>query len=455
MANITVRGDQNWNNNHKTFATVRWYHEDELSGDDFHNTFTGAYQHRMTRGSGIDHVWTISPTTVLDLHDEPDPLRRAEQRQRRRLRYRARSASPPTSPRQLSFRRLPRITGLFGDIGIGQAGSVTDTGYYTWAAILTQVKGNMTLKYGAEYWVLQQANKDIGNARPCSISTTQLDPPAGARWRRHGRRLHARVVPPRTSATAALLPAECGCSSGRSTITAFYMQNDWRVTPRLTINLGLRWDFETPVTERLQPHDHGLRSHRREPDERRRAGGLCEDPDRSRQCQQRRHPDPASSSAGQLVQGDGRAALHRRERRAARHLRTPTSDEIQPRVGFAYKLGPNTVIRGGFGRFAQASFNTRRTERLQPHHHPEHDQPTTTSRRTTRSTTLTADGILAPTGAVARAADQSRTGRHLEQSRIRAASTPGSTACTCSTSSRAGCSRSATRTTRPTTSRRA
>jgi hypothetical protein len=31
--------------------------------------------------------------------------------------------------------------------------------------------------------------------------------------------------------------------------------------------------------------------------------------------------------------------------------------EWQPRVGFAYRVGQNTVIRGGFGRFTQATFN--------------------------------------------------------------------------------------------------
>lgn len=30
-------------------------------------------------------------------------------------------------------------------------------------------------------------------------------------------------------------------------------------------------------------------------------------------------------------------------------------NEWQPRVGFAYRLRPNTVIRGGFGRFTQSS----------------------------------------------------------------------------------------------------
>src|SRR5205823_12752011 len=33
-------------------------------------------------------------------------------------------------------------------------------------------------------------------------------------------------------------------------------------------------------------------------------------------------------------------------------------NQWQPRVGVAYKLGANTVIRGGFGRFTQASFIT-------------------------------------------------------------------------------------------------
>jgi hypothetical protein len=41
--------------------------------------------------------------------------------------------------------------------------------------------------------------------------------------------------------------------------------------------------------------------------------------------------------------------------------RTPVNGDYkqwQPRIGFAYRLTPNTVLRGGFGRFSQASYIT-------------------------------------------------------------------------------------------------
>ena len=221
MADITVRGDQTWNNSNKSFATVRWDHEDELRGDDFHNAFTGAYQHRMTRGSGIDHVWTISPNKILDL--QLNLTRYEEPNNDHGVGFDPTTLGFPTSfTSQLFVPAVPRITGIFGDFGTNQAGSVTDTSYYTWAADLTHVKGNMTLKYGAEFWVLQQANKSIGNQGRFDFGS-ELDPPAGRCRRRHRRRLHLR---------------RRSCSASRTTATAASrstpMDSGRSITPRST-----------------------------------------------------------------------------------------------------------------------------------------------------------------------------------------------------------------------------
>src|SRR5262249_46347244 len=36
----------------------------------------------------------------------------------------------------------------------------------------------------------------------------------------------------------------------RQHVHSLYVQDDWRVTPKLTVNAGLRWEFATPIWDR-------------------------------------------------------------------------------------------------------------------------------------------------------------------------------------------------------------
>jgi len=105
--------------------------------------------------------------------------------------------------------------------------------------------------------------------------------------------------------------------SYRYTDWAFYAQDDFKVTPRLTINYGMRYDLHQPLSEkydRISSFD----------------------------------PDIANPGAGNRMGalgflGSGTGRVGRRS-----WLDTDTKD-FGPRVGAAYKLNDKTVLRGGFG----------------------------------------------------------------------------------------------------------
>ena len=112
-----------------------------------------------------------------------------------------------------------------------------------------------------------------------------------------------------------------------SSYFALYGQDDWKVTRRLTLNLGLRWDFERPRTERfnkLSYWDPSLPSPLQ---------GLV--------------PADACTACGDLLgqmvfTGTSASKFGRRQ--------GPTQwKDFGPRVGFAYDAGHNLVLRGGFG----------------------------------------------------------------------------------------------------------
>ncbi len=136
-----------------------------------------------------------------------------------------------------------------------------------------------------------------------------------------------------------------------------YVQNDWRITPRLTLNLGLRWDVERPWTERFDRMTTVFDPTAVNPisDAAQAAYAnilnkiVLKDPAKYPFGPQLAQLVPVSSFRVLGVQRfagvDGQS----------RYATNTDWHEFQPRFGFAYRIRPNTVIRGGFGRFTQSS----------------------------------------------------------------------------------------------------
>jgi hypothetical protein len=107
------------------------------------------------------------------------------------------------------------------------------------------------------------------------------------------------------------LPSSIGQGSNLTTnlrqhVHSLYIQDDWRVTPKLTINAGLRWEFATPVWDRDNYWSNF---------------------------------DPKTNSLVRATSG----SLYNRA------LVNPDYKDFGPRIGAAYSIDEKTSIRAGYG----------------------------------------------------------------------------------------------------------
>jgi hypothetical protein len=118
----------------------------------------------------------------------------------------------------------------------------------------------------------------------------------------------------------AVVPSE---PLSKATLTAFYVNDTYHTSSKLTLNLGLRYEYQSPWSER-----HNNLSYF--------------DPTAV---------DPiATALTGQAVLGADKLVATSGGR-ASRYNLDPNRIGIAPRVGFAYSIDPKTVVRGGYGVF--------------------------------------------------------------------------------------------------------
>jgi carboxypeptidase family protein/TonB-dependent receptor-like protein len=204
---------------------------------------------------------------------------------------------------------------LLGTTGGGCNSSQVNTNYYA-QENLTWLKGKHTLKFGYEYRKQGFNIFSTGNAtgaffwegKPTSLpsqpSTTGLGF-ADFMLGQVGR---------------ATLDVQTGPTYLRSWYNGGYVQDDIKVTSKLTLNLGLRYDLASPAVEKYN-HMSWF---------------------------DRNTPNPAAGGI------PGALVFASPSRRVGLEM---NKKEFGPRFGFAYSWNPKTVIRGGYG-ISYAQTNT-------------------------------------------------------------------------------------------------
>lgn len=105
----------------------------------------------------------------------------------------------------------------------------------------------------------------------------------------------------------------------RQSLDSAYAQDDWKVTPNLTLNLGARWEYGSPFSEQ---HNY------------------ISNWDPVNQVVDTLSPGAVAGNGIMPVSASGVYGST---------LVNPQRLNFSPRVGFAYSVTPKTVLRGGFG----------------------------------------------------------------------------------------------------------
>lgn len=190
---------------------------------------------------------------------------------------------------------------------------------HTWVGDLSRLFGDHTIKVGGVF----RLNR-VSNHRPA-------DPAGFFQFNRNWTRERFNRGSQGNSVASMLMGLMNGgrirfepALSQQTPYWGFYIQDDWRVTDRLTLNFGFRWDQDRPITERYN-----------------RAGWF--------------DFEAAQPALAIATPGFERAVAGGLQFAGAggnpRHIKNYDNNNFAPRLGLAYKLTDRLVLRTGAGIF--------------------------------------------------------------------------------------------------------
>jgi hypothetical protein len=143
-----------------------------------------------------------------------------------------------------------RFDGSVNGIGESHIGNQWSGHYigatYIYSDTVTWIHGRHSLKMGTEIW-----HQILGDEGSNGALTFQFDPAqTGAPKASYASNVGFAFASFELGAVQLATKAVSVWTHSRRDEPSFYFQDDYRVNPKLTLNLGLRWDITTPLTER-------------------------------------------------------------------------------------------------------------------------------------------------------------------------------------------------------------
>jgi len=338
--NYTFRVDHILSEKQRIFVRGSLYTRNSFYNDYFHSAATGVSFNFLSRQGVIDDVYTINPTTVLDVKygynrfirfSDQNPLGQA---------FDLASLGFPASyvsqidPQMARFPRIDFPGATYQGTGLTNENRPIDT--HSVAATLNKIYGTHAFKFGTEFRAYREndvflSNNQTGQFVFDNTYTRQKDT--------------ASVTNVALSFASFLLglPSSGGVVRAadyaeQSTTWGFFAQDDWKVNSRLTLNLGLRYELETPETERYNKSVTGFDF------------GFVQPIQSTVQTKYDALNDPALKALKPTISTLGGLQFAGVNGQSRGLYETPKG-HFMPRFGVAYRINDKTVFRGGYGMF--------------------------------------------------------------------------------------------------------
>jgi hypothetical protein len=338
------RLDYNLGSRDHIFGDFRHNHLAQSKGDFFANGSTGTLLYRENYGLTIDNVYTLNSTTIIDsraswtlyneVHGTPAQ------------RYSAATVGLPTSLGTVATEsQLPCInftgatcaanTTSFASLGDNTSSFDPTTSYQAFTDIV-KVIGRHTLKLGFDGRQYRLSVRNFGNAAGTfNFSTNFVTGGTGFSGQSFGGDLASFYFGLPTSGSID--------NNSRGDYHSFYMgsflQDDWRINDHLTVNLGVRYDIDTPFREKNNATVNGFSTTAVNS-----ASAAAAAAFKATTVTSNGVTSTVSSinTLGGLTYPTSGGAVY-----------ANNSGFVSPRIGFSYSPKSSTVFRGGFGIFVQ------------------------------------------------------------------------------------------------------
>ena len=335
--NYMFRIDQNMGNDHKIF--FRYGYNKRIESRVFNGIVGNPAEdsqgplERINYTGVADWVATLSPTAILNIRVSANRYIEAARTEIALGFDPATLGFPASYANNVPIKMFPRFN--FADYqNLGRGGFNREpTNTYSIQPNMTMIRGNHTTRFGADIRFTQYAQQFSGrgagefnfnrNLTRFNFNNDQPNPnpPSGV----------GPVADISGNSIASFLLGAPNDIFVENQLFPIYMwkyvspwvQDDWKVTQKLTLNIGLRWDLNSPPKERYNRANFGFDPTVVNPVSARLPGGM------------------------QVRGGIGFVGVNGNPETPYRF----DKNNIQPRFGFAYQWNEQTVIRGGVGRY--------------------------------------------------------------------------------------------------------